>query len=176
EGALPKSTWLPPYEWDFMLGESIGRKRFRVSDHGDEVFSGLVEWGVAETFSGRPDAAAHRIGIRRMLDRVLASGRNDDGLWFRVVDIPTGKVTQPGLTDNWGHVSQPYLTQAMIERRVPDGEPDRADRYEAAVHQALVALPRYAYYPWQQGEMDGYADSIESAIYLLSRLPDTDAE
>ncbi len=176
DGALPKTTWLPPYEWDFMLGESIGRKRFHMSDHGNEVFSGLVEWNVAETFSGRPDAAAHRAGIRRMLDRVLARGRNDDGLWFRVVDIPTGKVTQPGLTDNWGYLLQPYLAQAMIERRVPDGELDRADRYEEAVRQALRALPGYRSYPWQQGEMDGYADSIESAIYLLSCVPDPDAE
>ena len=93
-----------------------------------------------------------------------------------MIDIPSGKVTQDGLTDNWGYLFQPFLTAAMIERRVPDGEADRADRYDDAIRQALRALPRYAYYPWQQGEMDGYADSLESAIYLLSRLPDPDAQ
>jgi hypothetical protein len=174
--ALPRTTWLPPYEWDFMTSESIGRKRFHVSDHGDEIFSGLIEWSVAETYSRQPDAALHRVAIRKMLDRVLARGRNDDGLWFRVIDIPTGKVTQEGLTDNWGYVLQPFMAEAMLERSVPDGEADRADRYDDAARQALQALPRYRFYPWQQGEMDGYADSLESAIYLLSRLPDADAE
>jgi hypothetical protein len=174
--ALPKTTWLPPYQWDFMTSESIGRKRFHVSDHGDEIFSGLVEWNVAETYSNQPDAAVHRAAIHRMLDRVLATGRNDDGLWFRVIDIPTGKVTQQGLTDNWGYVFQPFMADAMLERGAPGGDVDRAERYDAAVRQALQALPRYRFYPWQQGEMDGYADSLESAVYLLSRQPDADAE
>jgi hypothetical protein len=172
--ALPRSTWLPPYEWNFSENEPVGRRRFHMSDHGDESFSGLVEWSVLETYTGSPDAAAHRVGIRKMLDRALAKGRDENGIWLRVIDIPSGKVTQEGLTDNWGYLYQPFLTAAMLERQVPDGEPARADQYEAAVRQALRALPRYPYYPWQQGEMDGYADSIESAIYLLSRLPEPD--
>jgi hypothetical protein len=172
--ALPRSTWLPPYEWDFSENEPIGRRRFHMSDHGDESFSGLIEWSVLETYTHSPDAAAHRVVLRKMLDRALARGRDDNGLWFRVIDIPSGKVTQEGLTDNWGYLYQPYLTAAMLERSAPDGDPARAQQYEDAVRQALRALPRYPYYPWQQGEMDGYADSIESAIYLLSRLPEPD--
>ena len=74
--ALPRSTWLPPYEWNFSENEPIGHRRFHMSDHGNEVFSGLIEWNVAETFSGQPDAAAHRAGLRKMLDRVLSKGRN----------------------------------------------------------------------------------------------------
>jgi hypothetical protein len=146
-----------------------------MSDHGNESFSGLIEWSVLETYTGNPDAAAHRVALRKMLDRTLQKGRDDNGIWLRVIDIPSGKVTQDGLSDNWGYLYQPFLTEAMLERSVPDGDPARASLYEDSVRQALRALPRYPFYPWQQGEMDGYADSIESAIYLLSRIPEPDA-
>lgn len=56
-----------------------------------------------------------------------------------------------------------------------DGEVARAERYEEAAREALRALPGYAYYPWQRGQMDGYADTLEGVLYLLPRLPDAAA-
>ena len=89
-----------------------------------------------------------------------------------MLEIPSGAVEQHGLSDNWGYLVQAFLAQAKVERLAPDGDLERAERYEATAREALSALPRYAYYPWQRGQMDGYADAIESVLYLLPRLPD----
>jgi hypothetical protein len=167
---FPTTRYLPPNRWDFLENEPLDRRRFRLSDHGNEVFSGLIEWHLAETLRGAPKAVEHRQPIRRLLDRLLETGRSPDGLWFRVVEIPSGKVEQEGLTDNWGYLLQAYLTAALIEERAPDGDPERARSYRAAARQALAALPAHRFYDWQRGEMDGYADAVESALYLLNRL------
>ncbi|MCC6177384.1 MAG: hypothetical protein IT305_18960 [Chloroflexi bacterium] len=175
EDMLPKSDWLPVHEWDFVKGEPIGKPRLRLSDHGNEIVSGLVGWHMIESLRGAPDAPAHRVAIRKMLDRILETGRNQDGLWFRVIQIPSGRVDQSGLTDNWGYITQPFLAQAALERAIPDGDLAHADRYEEAARQELRALPSYRFYPWQRGVMDGNADSLESAMYLLAQFHDTDA-
>lgn len=175
EDMLPKNNWLPVHEWDFVKGDPIGKPRLRLSDHGNEIVSGLVGWHMIESLRGEPDAPAHRVAIRKMLDRILESGRNQDGLWFRVIQIPTGRVDQSGLTDNWGYITQPFLAQAALERVIPDGDRARAERYEEAARQELRGLPNYRFYPWQRGVMDGNADSLESAMYLLAQFQDTAA-
>jgi hypothetical protein len=167
---LPTTRYLPPHRWDFEANEPIERRRFRLSDHGNEILSGLLEWHLAETLRGSSLAAEQRPAIRRLLDTVLQRGRNDDGLWFRVLEIPSGRSDQDGLTDNWGYLYQAYLTAAIVEQRAPDGEPERAARYRAEARRALEAIPRYGYYDWQRGEMDGYADAVESALYLLRAI------
>jgi hypothetical protein len=173
---LPKTDGLPVHEWEFLEGEPVGSRRLRLSDHGNEIIAGLVNWHLAESLRGEPQTASHRVAIRKMLDRMLVSGRNPDGLWYRVMVVPSGEVDQDGLSDNFGYVFQAYLLQAFIERALPGGDADRAERYEAATHAALHALPKHAYYPWQRGAMDGYADSVEGALSLLARHPDASAE
>ena len=52
-------------------------------------------------------------------------------------------------------------------------------RYRDAVRHVLRGLPKYRKYAWEPrtdpalplGSFDGYADTIESAIYLVSREP-----
>jgi hypothetical protein len=170
EDVFPTTTNLPPNRWDFVEKEPLDRRRFRLSDHGNEVLSGLIEWHLAETILKQPDAPAHRQPIHRMLDRLLDKARNPDGLWFRVIEIPSGKIEQEGLTDSWGYVFQAYLTQAYIETLAEDGDRERAARYRQAALTGLQALPKYRYYGWEQGAPDGYADAIEGAIYLLNEL------
>ncbi|MCC7105382.1 MAG: hypothetical protein IT307_09590 [Chloroflexi bacterium] len=165
---LPTTRYLPPNRWDFMENEPLDRRRFRLSDHGNEILSGLMEWHLGATLRGEPTALEAREPIRKMLERLLEKGRNPDGLWFRVLEIPSGKVDGEGLTDNYGYLLQAFLTAAVVEDTAPGGDPATAQRYQDAALQALQALPRYPYYDWQQGEMDGYADAIESALYLLN--------
>ena len=173
---LPTTRYLPPHRWNFRTNESPDRRRFRLSDHGNEILSGLLEWHLAETLRGEPGAAAHREPVRRMLDRILEKGRNPDGLWYRVLEIPSGRVEGEGLTDNYGYLLQAYLTAAIVEDLAPGGDLSRAARYREAAHEALRALPRYRYYEWQKGEMDGYADAIESALYLLEKIDEPEAD
>ncbi|MDP8924094.1 MAG: hypothetical protein M3O34_14595, partial [Chloroflexota bacterium] len=176
EDVLPTTTYLPPNRWDFVENEPLDRRRFRLSDHGNEILSGLIEWHLAETLRGSPSASAHRPAIRRMLERLLDKARNEDGLWLRVIQIPSGKVEQEGVTDAWGYVFQAFLTQAIVEERAPDGEPHLATVYRDAARRAVRALPDYRYYEWERGRMDGFADALESAVYMLHELGEPVAE
>lgn len=173
---FPTTTYLPPNRWDFVEKEPLDRRRFRLSDHGNEILSGLLEWHFAASLSGDPEAGNDRIAIRRMLDRLADKGRSPDGLWMRVIEIPSGRVDQDGFSDNWGYVSQAFLIQALIERVAPGGDPAASARYREVAAKSLGALASYRYYNWQSGEMDGYADAIESAIYILHEIADPAAE
>lgn len=173
---FPTTTYLPPNRWDFVEKEPLDRRRFRLSDHGNEILSGLLEWHFAATLAGDPEAENDRLAIRRMLDRLADKGRSPDGLWMRVIEIPSGRVDQDGFSDNWGYVSQAFLIQALIERIAPGGDPAAGARYREVAVKSLGALANYRYYNWQSGEMDGYADAIESAIYILHEVPDPAAE
>jgi hypothetical protein len=172
---LPTTTYLPVYKWDFVEKEPLERRRFRLSDHGNEILPGLLEWHLAATLAGDPEASADRITIRRMLDRLADKGRSPDGLWMRVIEIPSGKVEQEGFSDNWGYDSQAFLIQALIERIAPDGDPAIGERYRQVAAESLAAVAKYRFYPWQSGEMDGYADTIESAVYILHEVDDPQA-
>ena len=66
------------------------------------------------------------------------------------------------LSDNWGYVYGAVYTFYQVT-----GEA----RYRDAVLRVLRNLPKYRKYDWENGSMDGYADSIESAIYLVAREP-----
>lgn len=173
---FPTTTFLPPNRWDFVEKEPLDRRRFRLSDHGNEILSGLLEWHLAATVTGDPEADVDRVAIRRMLDRLADKGRSPDGQWMRVIEIPSGRVEQEGFTDNWGYVSQAFLIQALVERIIPNGDLEAADRYREVAARSLATLPRYRFYNWQSGEMDGYADTIESAVYILNEINDPEGE
>ena len=172
EEVFPTTTFLPPNRWDFVEKEPLDRRRFRLSDHGNEILSGLLEWHLAATVAGDPQAATDRYAIRRMLDRLADRARSPDGLWMRVIEIPSGKVDQEGFSDNWGYVSQAFLIQSLVETIAPDGDHEAAARYREVAAKSLRAVTQYRAYPWQSGEMDGYADTIESALYMLHVIDD----
>jgi hypothetical protein len=66
------------------------------------------------------------------------------------------------LSDNWGYVYGAVYTHYQVT-----GE----ERYREAVRRVLRSLPRYRGHDWERGSHDGYADAIESAIYLVNREP-----
>jgi hypothetical protein len=96
-----------------------------------------------------------------MLERVLASA-NADGLLYDEIRPSDLAPLQPRLSDNWGYVYGAVYTHYMVT-----GE----TRYRDAVLRVLRALPKYRGHDWENGSQDGYADSIESAIYLANREP-----
>ena len=116
---------------------------------------------------GSPRAETYRPVIQRMLDRVLASA-NPDGLLYNEVDVDSLKPIDQRLSDNWGYVYGAVYSYYMVT-----GE----TRYRDAVRRVLQALPKYRKHVWEPrndpalplGSFDGYADAIESAIYLASR-------
>jgi hypothetical protein len=170
ELALPDTDWLPTRSWDFKRDRS-STPVLQLRDHGNEVVAGLVEYHLIETVRGDPGAAEHRIHVRAMLDRLLDVGRTPEGLWKSEIDLKTGKSRSYALSDNWGYLYAAYLTQAIIEETWPGGDLMVAERYRAAARAGLEAAARLDLYPWQGAEQDGYADTIESALYVHSRLP-----
>jgi hypothetical protein len=66
------------------------------------------------------------------------------------------------LADTWGYV----YGAAYAFYQAGGGA-----KYRDAVRRVLRNLPKYRNYDWESGSFDGYADSIEGAIYLGAREP-----
>ena len=167
EEVLPGSGGVPGYTWDF--AKHNGAPRLRLRDHGNETIVGLVMLFALEQQLGSPRAQSYRPVIQRMLDRVLASA-NPDGLLYNEVSVETLEPIDRVLSDNWG-----YVYGAVYSYYLVTGEA----RYRDSVRHVLRNLPKYRKHVWEPrqdpalplGSFDGYADAIESAIYLVSREP-----
>jgi hypothetical protein len=116
---------------------------------------------------GTPRAAQYRPVLQTMLDRIFASA-NPDGMLYNEVDPETLKPRETGLSDNWGYVYGALYGFYQVTGYTP---------YRDAVRRVLANLPRYRRHVWEPragralGSFDGYADAIESAIYLVNREP-----
>ncbi|MFN0165191.1 MAG: hypothetical protein ACKV22_02070 [Bryobacteraceae bacterium] len=159
EEVLPGNHGVPSSKWDF--DKHTGDGQLRLRDHGNETVVGLTLLYTLEETLGSPRAARYRPAIARMLDRILASA-NPDGLLYNSVDAATLKPLNTGLSDNWG-----YVYGAVYSFYQATGEA----KYRDSVRRVLKNLPNYRRYDWERGSFDGYADAIESAIYLVNREP-----
>jgi hypothetical protein len=160
---LPRNHGLPGYDWDFVKHE--GPDRMRLRDHGNEIVVGLQLLHALEAERGGERASAWREPLSRMLDRILQSA-NPDGLLYDDIQASDLKPRSQGLSDNWGYVYGAVYTHYMVT-----GD----ERYREAVRRVLRSLPRYRGYDWERGSHDGYADAIESALYLVNREPVAEA-
>ena len=165
---IPGSHGVPSGKWDFTA--HTGDQHLRLRDHGNELIVGLVLQYANEQRWKTARAAKWRPAIAALLDRVLASA-NPDGLLYDEVDTATLKPFTPQLSDNWG-----YIYGAVYTFYQCTGE----TRYRDAVVKVLRNLPKYRRYVWEPrprdpeltlGSFDGYADTIESALYLVAREP-----
>ncbi len=130
----------------------------RLRDHGCEIIGGLGLLLGVESEIGSSKAQEYADRLQRMFDAILARGTNEDGLMFNILGNP-----QSGLSDGWG-----YNYVGLLCHDMATGKPV----YRAQVAKTLRNLlkPAYKNYRWE-GSIDGFADSIEGAIYLLNRLP-----
>ncbi len=165
EEVLPGNHGVPSGMWDF--DKHAGDGRLRLRDHGNEAVVGLVLLHALENYLQTPRAAKYRPAIASMLDRILASA-NPDGMLYNEVDAANLQPLNKGLSDNWG-----YVYAAIYAFYQSTGE----TKYRDAVRKVLAHLPNYRNYAWEPntklplGSFDGYADSIEGAIYLVNREP-----
>ncbi len=167
EEVLPGSYGVPSGQWNFTTHTGDGALRLR--DHGNELVVGLVLQYALEHYRQTSRAAKWRPVIARMLDRILESA-NSDGLLYNAVDTQTLAPKSDRLSDNWG-----YVYGAVYTFYLCTGD----TRYKEAVTHVLRNLPKYRNYSWEPrnipelplGSFDGYADTIESAVYLVNREP-----
>ena len=165
---LPGSHGVPSGKWDFTA--HTGDQQLRLRDHGNELVVGLVLQYANEQRWKTPRAEKWRPAIARMLDRILESA-NADGMLYDEVDTATLAPFGPRLSDNWG-----YIYGAVYTYYQCTGD----TKYRDAVLKVLRNLPKYRRHVWEPrpnepqlalGSFDGYADTIESAIYLVAREP-----
>lgn len=156
---LPRNHWLPGYTWDFVKHE--GPDRMRLRDHGNEMIVGLTLLYALEQYRGTARAGEYREPIGRMLDRVIQSA-NPDGMLYNEVRASDLKPLNDRLSDNWGYVYGAIYCFYQVT-----GE----EKYREAVRRVLRNLPKYRNYDWERGSFDGYADTIEGALYLAAREP-----
>jgi hypothetical protein len=156
---LPRNHDLPGYDWDF-VGHS-GPDRLRLRDHGNEIVVGLVMLYALENDLGNERAREYHDPVGRMLDRVIES-TNADGMFFDEVRCSDLQPLNTRISDNWG-----YLYGSIYTFYMASGD----TRYRDAVLRVLRNLPKYHAFDWENGRQDGYADAIESALYLANREP-----
>jgi hypothetical protein len=168
EEVLPGNFGVPSTRWDFAT--HTGEAQVRLRDHGNELVVGLTLLYALESDLKSDRAARYQPVVRRMLDQVLASA-NPDGMLYNQVDAKTLAPVNKGLSDNWGYVYGAVYTFYQVTGDA---------KYRDAVRKVLANLPRYQAQVWEPrnndpryplGSFDGYADTIESALYLVNREP-----
>ena len=164
---LPTTHDLPADRWDVRTQKPVNT-RFVLSDHGNEIVGGLSEAFVL-AMHARPDKAAqYRPAFIRMIDRLLAVGRNADGVWHHDIDIVSGKPIAGRHAHCWG-----YMFNGVYTAYMATGEPRFREAVERALH-TVTRKPDYLFdetppVPWWSA--DSYSDAIESALVLLNRVP-----
>ena len=168
EEVLPGNHGVPTTRWDFAT--HTGEPLLRLRDHGNELVVGLTLLYALEHAQQSDRAPRYRTAVRTMLDRILASA-TPDGMLYNQVDARTLAPVDRTLSDNWGYVYGAVYTFYQVT-----GE----TTYRDAVRRVLARLPAYRGHVWEPrpatanlplGSFDGYADAIESALYLVNREP-----
>ncbi|SHG03407.1 hypothetical protein SAMN05443144_11762 [Fodinibius roseus] len=136
--------------------------RLRLRDHGGEIVAGLTELYATVHYARPEKARIYQDPLYEMLDRILEVGRNDDGLFYNVINPQTGEVLNDGLTDTFGYILNAYYTIYQL---------DNVESYHNATLAGLNAISGYGDYDWENGSADGDADVIEGVLYLYNREP-----
>ena len=155
----------------YLLGDNHPTKnmtRLRLRDHGCEVVSGLTELYATVFHTGNSRYEVYKQPLHDMLDRILEVGRNEHGLFYNLINPPTGEVLNlrnpngpDNMADTFGYTLNGYYTVYQI---------DSVEAYRNAVLEALSSLQNYyKAYDWESGSSDGYADAIEGALNLYNR-------
>lgn len=135
----------------------------RLRDHGCEIIGGLGLLLAVETQTNRPKAKEYGRKLKHVFDTILAKGCNEDGMMYNHLTDRAG--WQGKFSDGWGYNYVGYLCYDMAVGRPV---------YRQQVRSTLANLmkPAYDNYNWEGNySIDGFADSLEGAIYLLNRVP-----
>lgn len=148
----------------------------QIRDHGNETAVGLSEvYALAVAKSAEP-IWARRAGrwaapIAKMYRTILTKGVNKDGLLVNQIDDRTLEPIDSGACDNWGYMFSGAIlfTQAAEQHgKVPEWQ---IESILAAVDRISLAVTKTDNLPWEGTHQDGFADTIESAIYVAAQRP-----
>jgi hypothetical protein len=150
----------------YLLGKNHPTRNFmvlRLRDHGCEIVCGLCELYAAVSKADPEKREAYKAPLYEMLDRILETGRNPDGLFYNSIDPVKGKPVDGGIADNFGYTLNGFYTIYLL---------DNIEKYREPIIQTLSVLnDKYRSFPWEGPSADGYADAIEGALNLYTREP-----
>jgi hypothetical protein len=135
----------------------------RLRDHGCEIIGGLGLLMAVEAQADPAKAEAYVAKLGLVFDTIQAKGCNEDGMMYNHLTRRDGGHGK--LSDGWGYNYVGYLCYDMVV-----GQPVHDARIRATLRN--LRKPLYDNYNWEGNySIDGFADSIEGAIYLLNRVP-----
>jgi hypothetical protein len=135
----------------------------RIRDHGCEIIGGLSELYVTLSFTNPEKKEQYKQPFHQLLDRVLETGVNEDGLFYNAINPKTGAIADSAIVDNWGYIFDAYYSVWLV---------DKTEKYRDAVLKGFEKLnSNYRNYAWEGKSHDGYADALESGINLYNREP-----
>jgi len=169
---FPNNQGLPADYWDFQTRRPLREDErfrpgaesateanpFRLVDHGGEIIPGLAELYLVERVQDRSQADRYREPLQEFLDKILVTGRTDEGLWYNSVDVSTLEPFDSNLADTWGYILNGFQTFDLA---------NGTNRYAAEIERTMRAAATKNSINWEGDQQDGYADSIESMLYLL---------
>ena len=148
----------------YLLGKNHPTRNFKVlrlRDHGCEIVSGLCELYASVSYTDLQKKEAYKAPLYEMLDRILKTGRNDDGLFYNSINPVKGIPVNGGVADNFGYTLNGFYTVYLL---------DKIEKYREPVLKTLSVLnEKYRNFPWEGSSSDGYADAIEGALNLYTR-------
>ena len=155
----------------YLLGDNHPTRNFevlRLRDHGCEIVSGLCELYATLSVADPIKKEEYQPHIHEMLNRILAVGRNEDGLFYNGINPINGTVQWEGTADNFGYTLNGFYTVYQV---------DSVAAYREATLKALGVLnEKYRNFDWERGSSDGYADAIEGTLNLYAREPISSTE
>ena len=159
---MPKNFGLPAHTWDFT--SHSGKPVFNLRDHGCEILSGLCLLYAVVKEVDPLKAREYYEPVKRMLDRVLQLGKNEDGLFVNMINCETGEklTNRPGWSDCFGYDYDGFYTFYLATGEY---------KYRDCVEHVLNNIHKYRAYPWERHSQDGYADAIEGVLNLVNRIP-----
>lgn len=141
----------------------------RLSDHGCEIISGLGLLFAVDTTACPEKCEQYKPHMQYMFDEILRRGTNSDGIIIRNLQDAAGPHDGVSTGDGWGgydYVGFLDYDLALDTRR-----------YREAIRRPMTSLlkPRYRKFNWDHNSRDNIADSVEGGLYLLYRIPVTEA-
>ncbi len=171
-GGLPVKRYDYPNDRPAVKDGGLAQLR----DHGNETAVGISEvYALAVSLREEPEWAARaerwEEPVARMFETILTRGIGKDGLLVNTLDARTLEATDGAPCDNWGYLLSGVML--FVEAAERDGRMPRArlEAMLAAMDRIALAVTRTDGLAWEGTHHDGWADSIESALYVASHRP-----
>jgi hypothetical protein len=172
---LPANDGLPVMGYDYATDMVVVQK-VKLRDHGSEITPGLTEiYALAVDHRDDPKwkerADRWAAPIATMFEKMFKYGRNKDGLFVSVIHPVSHRIQIADLNDNWGYLFNGVLLFTQAARMHGQLDAARLDTLDRLVDDVSRKVAGVKDFNWQAGEMDGYADTLESGMYIANHRP-----